>query len=310
MRARSDQRNWREEVALRVNRHRTRRRHTGDTASLEFEFPEEQALNVASAAVQRRSVFPPTVHQTVVAPLNDAPQTPSREERTGTAVFPRVVLDAEARPRPRKIIRFPKAVAMERPVPLITEIELAEPAPESSRIMEAAPAEQMELLPSFADIRLEETPRDNSLNSGLELPLQAAQLGRRLFSGVVDAAIVLLALGIFIFSFVRIADAAPPFRAEALAVVSAGAILWLVFQYLFLVYGRSTPGMRAAQLELFSFRGGRASLFSRRCRALASALSVVSVGLGFAWALVDEDMLGWHDRISQTYLKSDGPALR
>jgi hypothetical protein len=29
----------------------------------------------------------------------------------------------------------------------------------------------------------------------------------------------------------------------------------------------------------------------------------LSLGLGFFWALVDEHTLGWHDRISQTYLK-------
>jgi len=28
------------------------------------------------------------------------------------------------------------------------------------------------------------------------------------------------------------------------------------------------------------------------------------VGLGYAWALVDEDRLGWHDRISQTHLRA------
>jgi hypothetical protein len=27
------------------------------------------------------------------------------------------------------------------------------------------------------------------------------------------------------------------------------------------------------------------------------------MGLGFAWALVDEDCLGWHDRITRTYLR-------
>jgi hypothetical protein len=42
----------------------------------------------------------------------------------------------------------------------------------------------------------------------------------------------------------------------------------------------------------------------RRWRAVASMLSGCSIGLGFAWALVDEDTLGWHDRITQTHLRT------
>jgi hypothetical protein len=44
-------------------------------------------------------------------------------------------------------------------------------------------------------------------------------------------------------------------------------------------------------------------MFDRQTRAAASALSAFSIGLGYAWALVDEDRLGWHDRISQTHLR-------
>jgi hypothetical protein len=62
--------------------------------------------------------------------------------------------------------------------------------------------------------------------------------------------------------------------------------------------------MSAAELELCNFESADATRAARRWRALAIALSGLSLGLGFAWALVDEDTLGWHDRISQTYLKS------
>jgi hypothetical protein len=45
-------------------------------------------------------------------------------------------------------------------------------------------------------------------------------------------------------------------------------------------------------------------MFDRQTRAAASALSAFSIGLGYAWALVDEDRLGWHDRISRTHLRA------
>jgi hypothetical protein len=62
--------------------------------------------------------------------------------------------------------------------------------------------------------------------------------------------------------------------------------------------------MNMAQLELCTFAGTATSMFDRQIRAVASALSGFSIGLGYAWALVDEDQLGWHDRISQTYLRA------
>jgi len=62
--------------------------------------------------------------------------------------------------------------------------------------------------------------------------------------------------------------------------------------------------MRAVGLELCAFDGEAAAIRARRNRAFAATLSALSVGLGFLWAFVDEDTLGWHDRISETYLKS------
>jgi hypothetical protein len=59
-----------------------------------------------------------------------------------------------------------------------------------------------------------------------------------------------------------------------------------------------------AQLELCTFEGKATTMFDRQTRAAASGLSAFSIGLGYAWALVDEDRLGWHDRISQTHLRA------
>ena len=35
-------------------------------------------------------------------------------------------------------------------------------------------------------------------------------------------------------------------------------------------------------------------------------LSALSLGLGFLWCLLDEDMLCWHDRMTRTYLTYSG----
>lgn len=223
-----------------------------------------------------------------------------------------VAVEPEPR-RPRKVIRFPKPVPVEPLIafrPLIEEPELAEPAPEAPRILDAPELEasQMELLPSFADITLEETPAIVNLCEELESVPHPAALTRRLASGAVDSGIVFFAAGLFAACFGQIVEGVPSSRSVLFSAVAVSAILWLVFQYLFLVYGGATPGMRATELELFSFNGRRPSRLARRVRALANTLSALSGGLGFAWALVDEDTLGWHDRMSQTYLRSEDRA--
>jgi uncharacterized RDD family membrane protein YckC len=74
------------------------------------------------------------------------------------------------------------------------------------------------------------------------------------------------------------------------------------YQYLLLVHAGSTPGLKLAKLELSRFDGAPVPRNIRRWRVLASVLSGVSVGLGYAWCFLDEDQLCWHDRITRTYM--------
>ena len=75
---------------------------------------------------------------------------------------------------------------------------------------------------------------------------------------------------------------------------------------MFLVYAGTTPGMKVARLELITFDGVRARRRTRRGRALAMVLATLSLGLGLVWALLDEDTLCWHDRITRTYVVAAG----
>ena len=262
---------WREEVISRVQQHRARRRRRVDSdASLEFDF---QAGGELSAS--------PAIDTEVTRP------------RTHT------------RPEQPKIIEFPRPQSYFARIEAqrCEDDELAEPVIESPRILEAQepPAEQMNLLPAFADIQLEAEERKASHD--LELPLQAAPLAQRTFAGLVDMIVVLIASALFAIAFVMFAKALPQLRLTLLCGLLIGGTLWLIYQYLFLVYLSATPGMQLAQLELCTFRGSPVPVSLRRCRALASMLSVLALGLGFAWAFVDEDTLGWHDRMTQTHLR-------
>ena len=79
-----------------------------------------------------------------------------------------------------------------------------------------------------------------------------------------------------------------------------------MYQYLFLVYAGTTPGMQLAHLQLITFEGEPARRQVRRGRSVAMLLSLLSLGLGLIWALLDEDTLCWHDRITRTYMVDAG----
>lgn len=303
---------WRREVASRVQQHRARRgRHDDVDQALAFDFSAEEALIVTDGPVIRERVR--RRFENDILPADN--REPQRE------VPP---------PEPPKIIRFPRSAtvlpdvpvqtgplaselplpAMEAP-PRILNVEeehtvrkqqsqqLAEPERQMEPVRRA---EQMELLPSFEDITLE--PAHHTERTQSEVITRPAALPQRLIALIVDIATVAAATMLFDFAFVRMAEDNPHSRMALLFALCVAGTLWTVFQYLFLVHGKGTPGMRFAQLELATFDGKSLTVIMRRCRAAASALSAVSMGLGYAWAFVDEDQLGWHDRITRTLLRS------
>ena len=66
-------------------------------------------------------------------------------------------------------------------------------------------------------------------------------------------------------------------------------IIWAGYQYLLLVYTGTTAGLKFAKLRLDRFDGSSGSRKTRRWRVLASVLSGLSLGLGYAWCFLDED---------------------
>jgi uncharacterized RDD family membrane protein YckC len=312
---------WREEVASRVQQHRARRRRPVDPKALELDFSTDTPHFFGAAARDHAMPPPP--------------------ERFAEIIFRRDQVEQELdRPEPHKVIRFPRTQPAYVPTVeevTLDELELADPVPETPRILEAADPQiyepqifeaemlesgvieygtverhtpqnstfaghQMELLPSFADIRLE--PEEARAEHDFEIIPHPAPLNQRLVSGLVDAGIVFIATAVFVLTFVELAEEMPQSRMAPVCMLAAGGIFWLLFQYIFLAFRRATPGMTMAQLELCTFAGTNTSIFERQRRALASTLSVYAMGLGFAWALVDEDRLGWHDRISGTHLRT------
>jgi uncharacterized RDD family membrane protein YckC len=137
----------------------------------------------------------------------------------------------------------------------------------------------------------------------------------------VDGIALVIALAVFVTIFLRlnpdlfrwspdlVRGPLPIFTGTIAGALGAVAVLlWAAYEFLFVVYTGSTPGLRATRLRLAAFDGSPPNRRLRRWRVLASFLSAVSAGLGFLWCVLDQDGLCWHDRITRTHVQSAAPA--
>ena len=121
-----------------------------------------------------------------------------------------------------------------------------------------------------------------------------------------DGIVVLWACSIFGGIFYKMTGTRPPLW--ELIGLSAGlpCIFWAAYQYLFLVYCGTTPGLRATHLRISRFDGSLVERRVRRMRVLCSFMSGISLGMGYGWQFLDEDSLCWHERVTRTYLAPRG----
>ena len=97
-------------------------------------------------------------------------------------------------------------------------------------------------------------------------------------------------------------------RSRALGSVDAasGSLLLaaVLFQVLFFTLSESTPGMRWARIGLCTFGDGNPTRRAMRRRVFSTLLAACPLGLGLAWVWMDNDGLGWHDRMSRMYQRA------
>jgi uncharacterized RDD family membrane protein YckC len=278
---------WRQEVAARLNQYRARRRPREPrypSLRLKFESnePARSLPDPATAAMNRSAV---------AAQMVAAPAHVDRVERltlgpAASAVEPSA-----------RVIPFPRSSAIP-PRPLE---ELAEPVPSRPRILEAP--EIAPPPPALGGILIEpETELVDERRPGFEVPLQSAAFGPRLLAAAADGLLVLTASAFSGWIFLKLTATTLPLRQSAILAAGAAGVCWAGYQYLLLVHAGSTPGLKLARLRLAQFDGSSVPRRTRRWRVLASILSAISLGLGYAWCVLDEDQLCWHDRITHTYL--------
>jgi uncharacterized RDD family membrane protein YckC len=299
---------WRDELSARLNRYRARRKARPPrypSLRLQFDAVESPgSANGAPAVSHSRDFAPVSDHALALDGMVQHPsatteadahlqQEPAAESAPAAAVAPAGTVAKSA-----KIIEFPRFAWGPPPPPLD---QLAEPVSERPRILEAP--EFVPPPPALGGITIETAERQEAeKRPGIDIPLQSASLARRFLASAVDGMIVALAAGLFGFIFWKVAAVRPPLLQLLGLSVGILCLLWTVYQYLLIVYNGSTPGLRAAGLELARFDGTGTSRPLRRWRVLAACLSGVSLGMGYAWVFLDEDVLCWHDRITHTYL--------
>jgi uncharacterized RDD family membrane protein YckC len=237
---------------------------------------------------------------------------------------------------PANLIEFPRQlVAPRKARPRLAEGPLREEADQSAhqsaetaqlRIFEveaaqisSAPAVES-LAPEWSSILLAAHP----VSPVVEVPEapfqpvlspQTARYSLRLMAAIVDGCIITAALlafaAVFAFTVGKLNGHASAstgsqitFQTAAITAAVTFTAFTLLYQLLFFTLSEATPGMRYARIALCTFADDNPTRTAMRRRILATVLAACPLGIGFLWAWLDEDGLGWHDRISRMYQRS------
>lgn len=237
----------------------------------------------------------------------------------------------ETLPLPANLIEFPRElIAARKARPRLAEGPLREdltPEPQL-RIFEVEP-ETISTEPAIANDITElatdapvwqglllDTPRVSMPRPQPQAAITAqlddiAPISRRFMAAAVDACCIGAALVAFATTVAWISGprlqalartGARPMLAAAVLVTFA--IATLIYQLLFFSLNEATPGMRYARIALCTFAETNPTRRAKRRRVLATVFAACPLGLGLLWAWMDDDRLGWHDRISRMYHRS------
>lgn len=319
---------WRKEIHARVAGYRNRRgRRIEGAFTMRFPFPPAEDMetdpaleNAGEPAIletardETVNTAPPRPPSALAADADKTIMEPPAmvsEEPEALVVVPAVEPepDPEARPDPpprprsrRKVIAFPRQ-ALEAPIVLH---RLADPVvPEQPRILDVP--EELEAFPGtplLDGLQFPASPQQAPAAHAdhVELPFRAVSIAQRLYAGLIDCALVAASAVLFGAVGYKMLPQLVLSKPVMLTAAAVPVLLWAIYQYLLTVYGGTTAGMRAAGICLSTFKGTRPNVRHRRSRVIGLYFSTASLLMGLLWALVDVDLLCWHDRISRTYL--------
>jgi hypothetical protein len=335
---------WRDEVQARLDRYKRRRgRRIEGAFTMRFPFPAEESA--AGVPDQREVTLDPTPDEELdaepaisnsseliavadaeapelpiadVGPLESvesAQQEPARSliDPISAVVPPEPeelaapTVEMPPRPKPRrKVIAFPASSYVQQEA----FRRIADPVqPEQLRILDVP--EELQAIPATPFLEgLLDAPAafiPDTHADMVELPVPTLRTSTRLGAALIDTLTVVAGMAVFLAVASRfLMHDLPPLKFVIAGALGIAVLLWASYQYLFLVYGGHTLGMKLTRVGLRSFKGRSLTFRQRQSRVMALYLSVLSLGMGVLWALVDADGLCWHDRISQTFPAAAG----
>lgn len=312
---------WRIELAARLARYRTRRKPRTPrypSLLLPFDLAESWSRPATSDGSNGENVFidrnrdDNSRESAAASAVGLAHQTPEPDtSEQATYRYPDQTPES-----PAKVIEFPRSAA----IPIFHSSDLADPVFDHDRPRIVEAPEILPPPPALGGMLMEparQEPNDRRADSPCATP--SASIARRALATLVDGAMQAAALATFAAIFLRLNHSLNqsmnsslnfklsllrgplPIFAGTLGAIAV--LLWMAYEFFFVVYTGSTPGLRAAGLQLAGFDGSPVSRRSRRWRVLASFLSAFSAGLGYLWCFLDQDGLCWHDRITHTHVQ-------
>ena len=313
---------WRVEVAARLERYRTRRKpRTPRYPSLLLPFDAPESWSRPTTACGSAAVAAVPADQAFTFPTKEEPTTVETPSFTEPRQPSNRHTSEQAPELSANVIEFPRSAA----IPVFHPSDLADPVFDRHRPRIVEVPEILPPPPALGGMliepaHLESADRRAASDSPIASASPSASIGRRTLAFLVDGIVLTIALATFVAIVLRLNPGVIqglnpslislhgplPILAGALAAVAV--LLWASYEFLFVVYTGSTPGLRAARLRLAAFDGSPLTRRSRRWRVLASFLSAFSAGLGYLWCMLDQEGLCWHDRITRTHIQSEGPA--
>jgi uncharacterized RDD family membrane protein YckC len=263
--------------------------------------------------VGRRNVVPRTG-----ATEEDWEESRALDEELEFRLQPEAMDYAPGQPIPGNLLEFPRQLVATRKArpryaegPLAADAEMEQEGAQL-RIFEvnatqitAAPVEES-AAPEWSSIYLEASQVaaapvvEEAPHSAAIKPL-TAPMGQRVMAALVDGALI----GASFLGFATVAAYCIPVLPAPLVAAGASAgtlvALFVIYRMLFFTFADATPGMRYARVGLCTFADDNPTRSAMRQRTFAILLAACPLGLGFLWACLDEDRLGWHDRISRMY---------
>jgi len=217
--------------------------------------------------------------------------------------FPRQLVAArKARPR------IAEGPLLETPAPRAPQLRIFEVEAEhfAAQPSSAADVPAMQSFLFLDSVHLRETQEHlgSTLAGQTANAPEAAAIARRLIALGIDTGLVAAAAGAFVVTAARIAGSLPTGMNAVITIGVVLTVFWVMYQLLFFTLSNQTPGMRMTRIGLCTLADENPSRKAMRLRVLAQSVALLPFGIGMFWALLDDDRLGWHDRISQMYQRA------